>query len=408
MQDLFIDCSTGISGDMLLAGLIDLGVPIEVIKKPMTVLGLDNAYSLSIENSKSFDLRGCKVLVKDEEHSSKNRIWVDIRNLIMRSSLKSSLKDKILKVFKILAEAESSVHGIEIDKVHFHEIGAIDSIVDIAGVCAAIEYLNPRNLYCSSLQAGSGVVSTSHGILPVPAPAVLELAKNHQIELTSSKNTSDGELTTPTGLALMIVLADYFEKPNNLMIDSIGIGLGHRTLDRPNLLRICLLNINHISTKTIEGFIWEEVILQETWIDDSSPEDISFLINQLRESGAIEVSSQAIQMKKGRLGFCVKALVKANDAKNIRNVWFSFGTTVGVREKVEGRWILPRRIGTCLTSYGKVLVKQVRRPNGQLTIKVEHDELNRIALQKGVTLENVRKEVSFAFDTFTPDEDWTC
>ncbi|AAP99531.1 MULTISPECIES: nickel pincer cofactor biosynthesis protein LarC [Prochlorococcus] len=407
MKSLFIDSSTGISGDMLLAAFLDLGVPFDAINAPLKLLGLDHSYSLRAEEAKSFDLRGLKVFVEDKELNHPNRHWVDIRTLIESSSLKKLLKEKVLKVFKLLAEAEASVHGIDADQVHFHELGSIDSLVDIIGVCAAVDYLEPRNIFCSFPPAGSGLVQAAHGYLPVPVPAVLQLAKAHKIKLVSDE-ASCGEVTTPTGLALLIVLADSFLRPKVLNINSIGIGLGHRKLQRPNLLRICLLESDSFTSSRLieEELCWEEVIIQETWIDDSSPEDVSLLIDDLKRAGAIDVSSQSIQMKKGRTGVCLTAIVKPELAAKVRLIWFSFGTTIGLREKTEGRWVAKRRAGTCETVFGKVLVKQVRRPHGKVTIKVEHDELIRISTEKKLHIDEIRKEVLLSLDTFSPLEDW--
>ncbi len=407
MKDLFIDCSAGVSGDMLLAGFLDLGVPSYIIDKPLDLLGLRNDYSLKYEDCKSFNLRGVKVFVEDKCLKSEYSNWADIRQLINNSELNNFLKKSVLKVFNLLAEAEAYVHGIDVDMVHFHEVGAIDSIVDITGVCAAVEYLNLENIFCNFPAAGSGFVETSHGVLPVPVPAVLELARRHKIKLFFNEKFS-GELTTPTGLALLIALADFVKKPSSLAIDSIGIGLGHKELDRPNLLRIFLLNADEGSSseKKSEILQWEEVVLQQAWIDDASPEDLAILTTQLRNNGAIEVASQSIQMKKGRIGVCLTAITLPSNAKKLRMIWLSFGTTIGLRENLEGRWVLPRRAGTCTTEFGEVRVKQVRRPNGNVTFKIEHDELSRISLKRSISVDEVRKMVSLELENFQPNEDW--
>ncbi len=408
MKSLFIDCSNGVSGDMLLGGLIDLGVPYDVINKPLESLGFSEDYALKYEESKSFNLRGIKVSVEDRSSNQKHRKWIDIQKMIVSSGLNSILKDRVLKVFGILADAESFVHGIQKDEVHFHEIGAIDSLVDIIGVCAAVEYLNLKYIICDYPPAGSGFVNTSHGQLPVPVPAVVELAKTHNIKLFSNEHLC-GELTTPTGLALLIALGDDFGKPPFFDIHSIGIGLGHREVNRPNFLRIFLLEGNIFSSNKniLEGPRWEEVVVQQAWVDDSSAEDLSHLSNQLRLFGAIEVISQSIQMKKGRLGLSITAISKANDKDKLRKAWLSFGSTIGVREHVEERWVLPRRLGKCSTIFGELSVKQVCRPDGKLTLKIEHDELSRISLERSVSLDCVRNEVAKSLETFLPDEEWT-
>ena len=314
----------------------------------------------------------------------------------------------MLKVFGILAEAESCVHGIDIDKVHFHEIGCIDSLVDIIGVCAAIEYLKPKSIICGNPPAGSGFIETSHGQLPVPVPAVVELAKNHRVRLISNDNLY-GELTTPTGMALLIALGDSFQNPSFFDIKSIGIGLGQKDFNRPNFLRIFVLDGDILASNIniLEEACWEEVVFQQAWIDDSSPEDLALLSNQLRDFGAIEVISQSVQMKKGRLGVALTAIAKVNDKDKLRNAWLSYGSTIGLREHIQGRWVLPRRAGKCSTIFGKVIVKQVCRPDGKLTLKIEHDELIRICIDKSVSAEDVRNEVSKSLETFIAEEEWS-
>ncbi|KGG16472.1 MULTISPECIES: nickel pincer cofactor biosynthesis protein LarC [unclassified Prochlorococcus] len=407
MKDLFIDCSNGVSGDMLLSSLLDLGVPLEVIHKPLELLGLDDLYSLRVEESSSFQLRGLKLFVEDNDKSGKHRTWIEIRTLIDKSKLNKSLKKKIIKVFEMLAEAESIVHGVDIDKVHFHELGSIDSLVDIIGVCSLVEYLKLKSIFCNFPPAGSGFVETSHGILPVPVPAVLELAKKYNLKLKTS-DFSSGEVTTPTGFALIIALSDFFKQPNYFNINSVGIGLGHREIDRPNFLRVYLLENydSELVSNSLNCARYEEVILQESWIDDSSAEDTSTLIDELRNSGALEVSSHSIQMKKGRMGLAITAISKKEDAANLRLIWFKFGTTIGFRERIEGRWVLLRRDGICSTRFGDVRVKQVQRPYGQFSIKIEHDELLRISLKEEISLEDARKEIILNTDTFSPIEEW--
>ena len=407
MKSLYIDCSFGLSGDMLLAGFLDMGVPLDIIQKPINLLGFENSYSIKIEESTSFALRGIKVSIEDKELSRHSRRWVDIRRIIESSDLNDSLKERILNVFQVLAEAEATVHGIDIDKVHFHELGSVDSFVDIAGVCAAIEYLNPSKIIFDFPPSGSGFVDTEHGSLPVPVPAVLELAKRHQIKLISDQ-TSVGEMTTPTGLSLMAVLSDSFGRPTSFDIDLIGIGLGHKVFNRANFLRICILKPEEFPSnyKRTQDIFWEQVVIQETWIDDASSEDVSFLIQQLNNAGALEVVSTPIQMKKGRFGIALIAILKKEDLEKMRMIWFSYGTTIGLRERLEGRWVLNRRAGTCQTSFGEILVKQVRRPAGVLTIKAEHDELARISLANNVSIQEVRNEIELALDTFLPSEGW--
>lgn len=409
MTALFVDCPTGLAGDMLLAAFLDLGVPRAVIEAPLAGLGLEQGYALSVAEDRSAGLRGLRLSVEGLELEPPHRLWHDIRALIMEADWSEPLRARVLTVFKALAEAEAAVHGHPIEQVHFHEVGMIDALVDVVGVCAAVEHLAPEQIVCAVPPAGRGKTATAHGFLPVPVPAVLELARRHQICLEVGDDLPACELTTPTGLALMAVLAERFGQPSSLRIKAIGVGLGHRTLDRPNILRICELDgfAREQSEEEMAGLRWQPVVVQEAWIDDATPEDVAVFSDQLRDAGALDVVSELVQMKKGRQGVSVKALVTAEQAPGLRVVWFSQGTTLGLREHSHGRWLLPRRGGSCSTPWGSVRVKQVRRPQGILTVKPEHDDLLRLSVETGHSLEELRREVLLASEDFVADEDWT-
>lgn len=409
MTALFVDCPTGLAGDMLLAAFLDLGVPRAVIEAPLAALGLEQGYALTVAEDRSAGLRGLRLSVEGLDLEPPHRLWHDIRALIMEADWSEPLRARVLTVFKALAEAEAAVHGHPIEQVHFHEVGMIDALVDVVGVCAAVEHLAPEQIVCAVPPAGRGKTATAHGFLPVPVPAVLELARRHQICLEVGDDLPACELTTPTGLALMAVLAERFGQPPSLRINAIGVGLGHRTLDRPNILRICELDgfARERSEEEMAGLRWQPVVVQEAWIDDATPEDVAVFSDQLRDAGALDVVSEQVQMKKGRQGVSVKALVTAEQAPGLRVVWFSQGTTLGLREHSHGRWLLPRRGGSCPTPWGSVRVKQVRRPQGILTVKPEHDDLLRLSVETGHSLEELRREVLLASEDFVADEDWT-
>ena len=307
MSALWIDAPTGLAGDMLLAALLDLGVDQAVVESPLAALGLTGRYRLTQQEARSAGLRGIRVDVEGHEDQPPHRHWSGIRDQINAAALAPSLKQRVLAVFTRLAEAEATVHGTPVEAVHFHEVGAIDALVDVVGVCAAIDDLNPARIVCSPLPAGSGTVATAHGLLPVPVPAVLELARRHRIPLLQGGDLPTGELVTPTGLALVSVLADQFVAPERLVAEKVGVGLGHRKLDRPNLVRLVL----HTPAATAEeGPRWESLVVQEAWIDDATPEEIAVLMNRLRDAGAIDVAVQPLLMKKGRSGQLLTALVR--------------------------------------------------------------------------------------------------
>ncbi len=202
MEDILIECSPGISGDMLLGALYDLGVPTKVIEKPLIDLGLRGLYHLEVKESKSSSIRGIKLKVENIDRRPIKRTWRSIKELISNGNLEDKLKQKIYEVFESLANAEGKVHGIKSEDVHFHEIGAIDSLVDIVGVCAAFNYLNPKKIYCNEPMLGRGFVQTEHGKLSVPPPAVIELIKQKNIKVLSSFDSIEGELSTPTGYCI--------------------------------------------------------------------------------------------------------------------------------------------------------------------------------------------------------------
>ena len=402
MTTLWVDAPTGLAGDMLLAGLLDLGIPLSAIEEPLNSLGLACCYRIDVAEARSGGLRGKRVSVMGLEVQPPHRHWADIRQQIVEASLPTSLKDRVLAVFTALAEAESTVHGSSMESVHFHEVGAVDALVDVVGVCAALDQLNPSRIFCSPLPAGRGMVRTAHGLLPVPVPAVLELARRHQVPLQQSPHAPEGELVTPTGLALMAVWADRFVPPARFTPAQVGVGLGHRELDRPNLVRLILETADQ---ELADAPRWQSLVVQEAWLDDATPEDLALLMERLREAGAVDVAAHPLVMKKGRCGHGVIALVEEDVAERVRQVWFNAGTSIGVRERRQGRWLLPRRSGLLDTPWGMLPAKQVKRPDGRLTVKPEADDLELMSRRTGCSLAELRTAAVAA--PFISDADWS-
>ncbi|MDA7436406.1 nickel pincer cofactor biosynthesis protein LarC [Synechococcus sp. AH-601-B19] len=407
MTTLWVDAPTGLAGDMLLAGLLDLGIPISAIEEPLNSLGLAGCYRIDVAEARSGGLRGKRVSVMGLEDQPPHRHWADIRQQIVEASLPTSLKDRVLAVFTALAEAESTVHGSSMESVHFHEVGAVDALVDVVGVCAALDQLNPARIFCSPLPAGRGTVRTAHGLLPVPVPAVLELARRHQVPLQQSPDALEGELVTPTGLALMAVWADRFVPPARFTPALVGVGLGHRELDRPNLVRLILDTADQDSAyqESTDAPRWQSLVVQEAWLDDATPEDLALLMERLREAGAVDVAAHPLVMKKGRCGHGVIALVEEDAAERVRQVWFNAGTSIGVRERRQGRWLLPRRSGLLDTPWGMLPAKQVKRPDGRLTVKPEADELELMSRRTGCSVADLRAAAVAA--PFISEADWS-
>ena len=407
MTTLWVDAPTGLAGDMLLAGLLDLGIPISAIEEPLNSLGLAGCYRIDVAEARSGGLRGKRVSVMGLEDQPPHRHWADIRQQIVEASLPTSLKDRVLAVFTALAEAESTVHGSSMESVHFHEVGAVDALVDVVGVCAALDQLNPARIFCSPLPAGRGTVRTAHGLLPVPVPAVLELARRHQVPLQQSPDAPEGELVTPTGLALMAVWADRFVPPARFTPALVGVGLGHRELDRPNLVRLILDTADQDSAyqESTDAPRWQSLVVQEAWLDDATPEDLALLMERLREAGAVDVAAHSLVMKKGRCGHGVIALVEEDAAERVRQVWFNAGTSIGVRERRQGRWLLPRRSGLLDTPWGMLPAKQVKRPDGRLTVKPEADDLELMSRRTGCSVADLRAAAVAA--PFISEADWS-
>jgi len=407
MEDVLIECSPGISGDMLLGAFYDLGVPKKVIEQPLIDLGLKDLYQLEFKESKSCSIRGINVNVKNIGCSPIKRTWRSIKDLILNGQLEDKLKKIIYEVFESLAIAEGKVHGIKSEDVHFHEIGAIDSLVDIIGVCAALNYLNPKEIYCNEPMLGKGFVQTEHGKLSVPTPAVIELIRKKNIKVLSNRESIEGELSTPTGIALLANLADYPEPPSKYSINSYGVGIGNLKFPFPNLVRVYKINsFENPSVNQQTNPKCEEISVQEAWIDDQTPEDISNFVEKLRIEGAYDVSYQAINMKKNRIGFSIQVILPVEKKEFFRRLWFDYSNTIGVRERTQSRWILLRRRGECSTSFGNIKVKQTLKPDGSINMKPENDEVLRLKLKHKISTCKIRKIIKDSSKKFKAFENW--
>jgi uncharacterized protein (TIGR00299 family) protein len=387
-----VDCPTGLAGNMLLAALLDLGLPESELTQPLAALGLEGSYQLRLEERQSAGLRGRHLQVELLEAQPHHRHWGDLRGQIAAAALQPALKERVLAVFTLLAEAEAAVHGHPPERVHFHEVGAVDALVDVVGVCAGLLYFGVEQLVCTPPPAGHGQVNTAHGLLPLPAPAVLELARRCGLPLAGSEGFPAGELTTPTGLALMAALADRFAMAPPLRPLAVGVGLGSRQLDRPNLLRLVLAEPLDASPQGAAPAL-ETLLQQQAQIDDASPEDLAFLAEELRAAGALEVFSQPVLMKKGRSACLLTALLRPERAEALRQVWWRQGSSLGLREQWQQRWALPRQQLQLETPWGPVRVKRSQRPDGSWLSKPEADDLARLARQEQRPIAELRRLV---------------
>jgi uncharacterized protein (TIGR00299 family) protein len=323
--------------------------------------------------------------------------------MLQQAPLDPLLRERVLAVFGLLAEAEAAVHGHSPERVHFHEVGAIDALVDVVGVCAALLHLQVEQLICAPPPAGHGTVHTAHGLLPLPAPAVLEIARLRGVPLACAETFPAAELTTPTGLALVACWASRFGLAPAHIPRRVGVGLGSRQLDRPNLLRLVLADgLEQVapdgdrSLAALAAPRLETVLEQSAQIDDATPEDLAHLAEQLRQAGAVEVFSQPIAMKKGRSAWLVTALVEPAAAAALRLVWWRHSTTLGLREQLQQRWCLQRRQIELATPLGPVRLKQARLPDGRWRSKPEHDDLVSLARRHDLPLADVRAQVMAA------------
>jgi uncharacterized protein (TIGR00299 family) protein len=377
IQIAYADCFSGVSGDMFLGALIDAGLELEHLQTELAKLVLEE---FSIHCLKEQDQGiSCTRLQIEYEKCEASRAWKDIRNLIEQSSLSETVKKKSLNVFACLAVAEAKIHDSPADEVHFHEIGGLDSIIDIIGTVIGLESLGIDRLITSPLPMTRGWVRCDHGELPLPAPAVCEILKDVPVYGSSI----DQELVTPTGAALVKSLSSDFGYFPTMKIFKTGYGAGSRKLpgDTPNLFRLV---IGH-EQKVEES---QEVEVIETNLDDWSPECYPHLCEQLFSLGALDVSLTPIHMKKGRPGFQLQVITDPARSLGIKNCIFAETTSIGLRFRLEKRMTLPRQRGFVKTIWGPVQVKRVQTPAG-LVLYPEYEDCRRVALEKKVPLKDV-------------------
>ena len=262
-------------------------------------------------------------------------------------------------------------------------------------------------VYCNEPMLGKGFVQTEHGKLSVPTPAVIELIRQKNIKVLSNRDSIEGELSTPTGIALLANLANYLEPPSKYSINSYGVGIGNLKFPFPNLVRV--YKITSFENSRINEQVnpkCEDISVQEAWIDDQTPEDVSNFVEKLRIEGAYDVSYQAINMKKNRIGFSIQAILPIEKKEFFRRLWFDYSNTIGVRERTQSRWTLLRRRGECSTTFGNIKVKQTLRPDGSINMKPENDEVLRLKLKHKISTHEIRKIIKESSKKFQAFENW--
>jgi uncharacterized protein (TIGR00299 family) protein len=377
MKILYFDCFSGVSGDMTLAALLNLGLPQEKLKQELGKLGLEN-YSLEIFQGSRSAIAAVGLKVRVGPQKELHRHFSDIRKVIEDSSLEQGVKERSLSIFQRLAEAEAKVHHQRVEEVHFHEVGAVDSIVDIVGTAIGIEHFTPVRILSSELPMGRGFVQCQHGRLPVPAPATLEILKGYPV-----KNADvEGELVTPTGAAIVATLSSGVGSFPSVNITKIGYGMGRDEFpDRPNLLRLVL-------GEPIEAHQADQVAVLEANIDDMNPEFYDYLMERLFERGALDVSLSPLLMKKNRPGTLLRVIVEESNAEALSELILLESTTMGVRRHMVDRKKLPREVKEVETKYGRVRVKV----SGETRFQPEYEDCKRLAIERGVPIQEVYQE----------------
>ena len=372
----YLQCPTGISGDMCLGALVSLGVPVEYLIEKINGLGIEQEYQLRAELVQRNGQQATKVhvdLVHDHHHDHDHednhhhtRHLPEIEQMILKAGLPSQAEAWSLAVFRQLAVAEGAVHGISPEKVHFHEVGAIDAIVDIVGSCLGLDWLGIESndegwplLYCSAFPTGGGTVRAAHGQMAVPVPAVLKLWEMRGCPVYS--NGIDRELVTPTGAAIATTLVRDFGSPPVIAIKQVGLGAGTINLPIPNILRLWLgesasLQANFSDSEDTSSNL-ETISVLETQIDDLNPQAIGYVFEALFAAGAVDVFTQAIGMKKSRPGILLTVICHPENLLSCEAVIFRETTTLGIRRTTQQRAILQREIQQVEIEYGKVRVK---------------------------------------------------
>ena len=391
MKTLYLDCGMGAAGDMLTAALIEL--------LPDPDAFIDRLNSLNIPKIKYVKEKSVKcgitgthitVTVDGEEenehiheeghhHHHHHSGMHDIEHIVRSLDLPTMVKLDILAVYKIIAEAESHVHGVPVSEIHFHEVGTMDAVADITAVCLLMNEIEPDEVIVSPVHVGYGKVKCAHGILPVPAPATAHILKG--IPVYGGK--IEGELCTPTGAALLKYYADSFGEMPLMKVNSIGYGMGKKDFAAANTVR-ALLGDTEDKTEGITELSCN--------VDDMTAEDISFAVNQLFDEGANEVFTVPIGMKKSRPGTLIRVICKETSKEKMVNTLFKYTTTLGIREVKTERYVLDRRIETVDTAYGKVR-RKVSSGYGVKRVKYEYDDVSRIAQENGLGIDEVRKNL---------------
>jgi pyridinium-3,5-bisthiocarboxylic acid mononucleotide nickel chelatase len=391
MKLAYFDCFSGISGDMTLGALVDAGCPVERLREGLSGLNVPG-WELAAEKVWKNGMAATYVRVKTVDQA-KHRSLSTILEILSRAKLAAEVKERAAAIFTKLGEAEASVHDVSLEKIHFHEVGAVDAIVDIVGACVGFAELGIAKFACSALNVGGGTAKMAHGVLPVPAPATAKLLQGKP----TYSNGVQKELVTPTGAAIVATLCEAFGPQPAMSVSAIGYGAGTADLEgQPNVVRIM---IGEAVRKSEEkgaqpgmavslGFD-EEIAVIEANLDDMNPQIYGYFLEKALAAGALDVYTTAVQMKKNRPGVLLTVLCKPGDVQGLMGLIFAETTTFGARTYRAQRRVLPREWVKVATSYGEVRVK-VSRVNGSvLHVAPEYEDCKRLAEASGVPLQTV-------------------
>jgi uncharacterized protein (TIGR00299 family) protein len=395
MKILYYDCFSGISGDMNLGAMLDLGVSRDVLVSGLEKLGV-KGWKLDITREQRHGITGTRVTVVTEEesghshkshgahHHGAHRHLADIKKIIEGSSLPVDVSQLAMKMFKCIAEAEAAVHDTSPEELHFHEVGAVDSIVDIVGTAICIRHLDVEKVYVSTVELGSGMVRCEHGLLPVPAPATAIILKGFPVHFGGV----DFEATTPTGAAIIATLAEPLPAEINFEIKSTGYGAGQRNNPaRPNLLRVFLAETDELRLSGHQAF------LVECNIDDMNPELSDYLSGKLFAAGAGDVWFTPVIMKKGRPAFTISVICEQEQISEVRELLFTESTTIGMRIIPFTKETLHREFEEIDTRFGKVVIKKSYYNGRLVSVKPEADRCAAIAASTGLPMKQVIQEI---------------
>jgi uncharacterized protein (TIGR00299 family) protein len=383
---LHLDAFSGAAGNMFLGALLDLGLPRRELERDLTGLGVP--HRLQLRRVRRGALGACYLHVavplerrraqRHHAEHSHGRLYTEIREVLRRAKLEPPVRERALAIFEALAQAEAKVHRIPLSRVHFHEVGAVDALVDVTGAAIALERLGIARVTCSPVALGHGAVETRHGRLPLPAPATLELLRG----VPTVPAGVAWETVTPTGAAILRTVVDEYRELPAMTLEAIGHGAGDdRPGPLPNVLRAIL--------GREPGLGSDRVVVIETNLDDLVPEHFDFLMERLFAAGALDVSLQHLQMKKNRPGFLLRVLARPSDRVALARLLFAESTAIGVRTSEWDRLVLPRETRRVSTPFGRIAVKLVRGPEGRVLASAEYDDCKRAALRAGVPLRDV-------------------